>query len=271
METLVSNLLNRNRLDELLSLYHHRAFVHPDPLEFLYDYPDLQDREIVALIASSLAYGRVAQILKSTSCILQRLGPSPYSFLQKSTRKKLLSLFSDFKHRFTTGEELALMLWGLKKVIEEYGSLHDCFSADMEDTDDTILPALTRFIRRFRKHMPATRDSLLPYPEKGSACKRLNLFLRWMVRQDNIDPGGWSRVSAAKLIVPLDTHMYKISRMLHLTERKHADMRTAIEITNAFREIVPDDPIRYDFVLTRLGIRGEMEPAALLKACGTGW
>lgn len=264
-------MLNKDRLDELLSLYHHRAFVHPDPLEFLYNYPALQDREIVALIASSLAYGRVAQILKSTSCILQRLGPSPYSFLLKSTRKKLLSSFSDFKHRFTTGEELALVLWGFKRVIEECGSLYDCFIASLDDADDTILPALTSFIRQFRKHIPATRDSLLPYPEKGSACKRLNLFLRWMVRHDNIDPGGWSRVSAAKLIVPLDTHMFKISYMLHLTERKHADMRTAIEITNAFKKIVPDDPIRYDFVLTRLGIRGDMEPAALLKACGAGW
>ena len=270
METPVSPLLKRERLDELFALYHHRAFVHPDPLEFLYDYPDLQDREIVALIASSLAYGRVAQILKSTSYILQRLGRSPFSFLQKSTRKKLLSLFSDFKHRFTTGEELALVLWGSKKVIEEYGSLHNCFCTTLVDEDDTILPALIRFIGRFRDHMPITRDSLLPYPEKGSACKRLNLFLRWMVRQDNVDPGGWSRVSATKLIVPLDTHMYKISRMLHLTERKLPDMRTAIEITHAFRQIVPDDPIRYDFALTRPGIRGEMEPTALLKACGTG-
>jgi uncharacterized protein (TIGR02757 family) len=267
----VSHLLKRDRLDELFALYHHRAFVHPDPLEFLYDYPDLQDREIVALIASSLAYGRVAQILKSTSCILERLGASPYSFLLNSTCKTLLSLFSDFKHRFTTGEELALVLWGLKNVIEEYGSLQDCFSSALDDADDTILPALTSFVGRFRQHMPVTRDSLLPYPEKGSACKRLNLFLRWMVRQDNVDPGGWSRVPSTKLIVPLDTHMYKISRMLHLTERKHADMRTAIEITNAFRTIVPDDPIRYDFVLTRLGIRGDMEPTAFLKACGTGW
>ena len=171
-------------------------------------------------------------------------------------------MFSDFKHRFTTGEELALVLWGLKKVIEEYGSLYNCFCTALVDEDDTILPALIRFIGRFRDHMPVIRDSLLPYPEKGSACKRLNLFLRWMVREDNVDPGGWSRVSAAKLIVPVDTHMYKISRMLHLTERKHPDMRAAIEITHAFRIIAPDDPIRYDFALTRLGIRREMEPAA---------
>jgi uncharacterized protein (TIGR02757 family) len=89
-----------------------------------------------------------------------------------------------------------------------------------------------------------------------------------MVREDEVDPGGWGDVPAAKLIIPLDTHMHKIGLMLHLTGRKQADIRTAIEITQAFRSIVPDDPVRYDFVLTRLGIRGEIDPEAFLKACG---
>lgn len=264
----VSTLLNKERLDELFTLYHHRSFVHPDPLEFLYGYPKLQDREIVALIASSLAYGRVAQILKSTSSVLERMGGSPFSFLHNSTRKQLFSLFSDFKHRFTTGEELASMLWGVKHVLMEHGSLHDCFVSTLDDEDDIILPALSRFITLFRKNMPVVRNSLLPSPDKGSACKRLNLFLRWMVREDDVDPGGWGQVPAAKLIVPLDTHMHKIGLMLHLTGRKQADIRTAIEITHAFRTIAPDDPVRYDFALTRLGIRGEIEPEAFLKACG---
>ena len=119
--------LNRERLEELFTLYHHRAFVHPDPLEFLYDYPDLQDREIVAYIASSLAYGRVTQILKSTATVLERLGESPSTFLLNSNRERLFSLFSDFKHRFTTGEEMTWMLLGLKQVLEECGSLHNAF------------------------------------------------------------------------------------------------------------------------------------------------
>jgi uncharacterized protein (TIGR02757 family) len=268
LENPVSTLLDKERLDELFRLYHHRSFVHPDPLEFLYGYPKLQDREIVALIASSLAYGRVAQILKSTSSVLERMSKSPFSFLHHSTRKQLFSLFSDFKHRFTTGEELVSMLWGLKHVLMEYGSLHNCFVSTLDDEDDIILPALSRFMVLFRKNMPGVRNSLLPSPDKGSACKRLNLFLRWMVREDEVDPGGWGDVPAAKLIIPLDTHMHKIGLMLHLTGRKQADIRTAIEITQAFRSIVPDDPVRYDFVLTRLGIRGEIDPEAFLKACG---
>ncbi len=268
LETPVSTLLNREKLEELFTLYHHRAFVHPDPLEFLYDYPDLRDREIVALIASSLAYGRVAQILKSTSTVLERLGASPFSFLLNSTRKKMFSLFSDFKHRFTTGEEMTLMLWGLKKVLDEYGSLHNGFIDVSDDEDDTVLSALSGFVGLLKKNVSMTRNSLLPSPEKGSACKRLNLFLRWMVRHDDVDPGGWGQVPASKLIVPLDTHMFKIGRMFQLTGRKQADMRAAIEITHAFRKIAPDDPVRYDFVLTRLGIRGEIAPEAFLKACG---
>lgn len=259
--------LNRERLEELFALYHHRAFVHPDPLEFLYHYPDLQDREIVALIASSLAYGRVAQILKSIATILERLGKSPSAFLLNSNSRSMFSLFSDFKHRFTTGEDMTWMLLGLKQTLEEYGSLHAAFFEALDEKEDTVLPALTRFVSLLRKTGPMTRNSLLPSPEKGSACKRLNLFLRWMVREDNVDPGGWGRIPKTKLIVPLDTHMHRIGRMLQLTGRKQADMRTAFEITYAFRKIVPDDPVRYDFVLTRLGIRGEIEPEAFLRAC----
>jgi len=259
--------LNRERLEELFTLYHHRAFVHPDPLEFLYHYPDLQDREIVALIASSLSYGRVAQILKSVSIVLERLGESPHGFLLNTGRKRMCSLFSGFKHRFTTGEEMTGMLLALKQVLEKYGSLHDAFDGVFDEKEETILPALSRFTGMLRKNGPMIRNSLLPFPEKGSACKRLNLFLRWMVREDDVDPGGWGRVPKAKLIVPLDTHMHRIGRMFQLTGRKQADMRTAIEITHAFRKIVPDDPVRYDFVLTRLGIWGEMEPEAFFKAC----
>lgn len=260
-------LLYRERLEELFTLYHHRSFVHPDPLEFLYGYSLLEDREIVALIASSLAYGRVAQILKSTSSVLERMGGSPSSFLHNVTRRQLFSLFSDFKHRFTTGEEMATMLWGVRYVLKEFGTLHACFVSTLDDSDDNIFPALSRFIRLFKKKMPAYQNSLLPTPDKGSACKRLNLFLRWMVRKDDVDPGGWDQVPTAKLVIPLDTHMHKIGRLLHLTGRKQADIRTAIEITHAFRAIAPLDPIRYDFSLTRLGIRREIEPEAFIRAC----
>ncbi len=243
--------------DQLEGLYHHfnrRGFVHPDPLQFLYDYPQLGDREIVAFVASSLAYGRVAQILTSVSSVLERMAPSPVGFLTQAPVPKIRRAFSGFKHRFTDGNKLSAMLIGLKGLVKRHGSLHACFRAYHEDGSDTVLPALSAFVRELTASADDPLHHLVPSPEKGSACKRLNLFLRWMVRTDDVDPGGWDTVQASKLVVPIDTHMHKIGRIFGMTTRKQANMKTAREITDAFRTITPEDPARYDFSLTRLGI-----------------
>lgn len=244
-------------LDELYDRYNRREFVHPDPLEFVYGYADPADREIVALIASSLAYGRVAQILKSVSGVLARMSPSPSTFLHGTSRASLVEVFDAFKHRFTTGRDLADMLWGARRAIEKHGSLRECFLAGLRPGDDTILPGLAAFVDALTLHETPGHFALLPSPARGSACKRINLLLRWMVRRDDVDPGGWDRVGASSLLVPLDTHMYKIGRALNLTRRKQPDLRAAVEITAGFRTIVPDDPVRYDFALTRPGILEE--------------
>ncbi len=263
-------MISRERLEELFSLYHRRELVHPDPLEFLYDYRGLRDKEVVGLIASSLAYGRVAQILKSVSSVLERMDPSPSAFLLNSSLDSLLYTFANFKHRFTTGQQLAELLWGAKCLIEQYGSLHACFTACFNDNDDTILPALSAFVGEFNTCSSKNgKFSLLPSPSKGSACKRLNLFLRWMVRKDEVDPGGWNSVPESKLIVPLDTHMHRICLLLNLTKRRQADLRTAVDITHAFRKIAPEDPVRYDFALTRLGIRDDTDLVSFLEAWPT--
>lgn len=124
--------------------------------------------------------------------------------------------------------------------------------------DETVLDALSKFAGELSRRAGGCRRGLVPSPCKGSACKRLNLFMRWMVRRDEVDPGGWSGVPPSKLVVPLDTHMFRICSTMGLTRRKQADLRTAREITDRFREIAPGDPVRYDFALTRLGMRGEM-------------
>jgi uncharacterized protein (TIGR02757 family) len=253
-------------LCQLYETYNRREYVHPDPLEFLYDYEELRDREIVGLVASSLAYGAVRQILKSVAFVLERMD-SPYAFLERSAKDDLLETFKDFKHRFTTGEELATMLYGVKKVVERYGSLQGCFSAGFSNEHETIIPALSAFVKEISSVFEGKPRSLLPSPNAGSACKRLNLFLRWMVRRDDVDPGGWDNIPASRLIVPLDIHMHRISLNLGLTKRKQADLKAAYEITAAFRSIEPDDPVRYDFALTRLGIRDDLDPAEFLKSC----
>ncbi|MEA3385911.1 MAG: TIGR02757 family protein [Thermodesulfobacteriota bacterium] len=260
--------ISKNKFERLYRHYNRREFVHPDPLEFLYHYEDPCDREIVAFVASALAYGRVAHILKSVSSVLERMKPTPWVFLKRASLKTMRQTFSGFKHRFTNDQKLCAMFFGMKKVLEHHGSLQACFSAGLNDDDNTILPALSAFTRELAVCADDNLKHLVPSLTKSSACKRLNLFLRWMVRSDNVDPGGWENVPASKLIVPVDTHMHKICHLLGFTKRKHADMRAAVEITKAFRSIAPADPVRYDFSLTRLGIRKDADMAAFLKQFG---
>jgi len=244
----------KTRLDELYEKYNHREFVHPDPLEFLYRYGDLRDREIAGLVSSSLAYGRVAQILKSVDIVLEKMKPSPYRFLLGTGTGHLEACFEGFKHRFTTGSEIAGLLTAAGKMIRDFGSLNSAFLENYNSGDDNIIPASLGFCENFSIFSKNSCCSLIPSHKGGSAFKRLNLFLRWMIRDDNVDPGGWKGIPASKLIVPLDTHMHRISLRLGLTERKQADIKTAVEITESFKIIEKNDPIRYDFALTRIGI-----------------
>ncbi len=259
--------VSKKNLEALYVKYNRREFVHPDPLEFLYNHNDLCDREIVGLVASSLAYGHVKQILKSVSTVLEPMKPTPSAFLKRAGEKTLLRTYKNFKHRWSTGSEIAAMLSGAGRMIELYGSLQKCFLAGLNGADKTVLPALASFVNDLVGASNGNCSSLLPSPERGSACKRLNLFLRWMVRHDDVDPGGWSCVAPSKLIVPLDTHMYRTGKALGFTNRKQAKMKAALEITEAFREFSPDDPTKYDFALTRLGIRDDTDLSAFLKTC----
>ncbi len=255
----------RGKLDELYRQYNRREYVSPDPLEVLYSYDDTADREIVALVASSLAFGRVGQILKKIFHVLEKM-QSPPDFLHNSSRKELERTFADFKHRWVTGTDLSAMLHGAGKLISKHGSLEGAFSEHVKSGQQTALPALKGFLKDLHKASGNSgRNRLLPDPDGGSALKRFNLFLRWMVRRDDVDPGGWSCIGPDMLLVPLDTHMHSICRHLDLTDRKQADMKTVLQITDAFRKVHPQDPVRYDFALTRLGIREEIDKNSKLK------
>jgi uncharacterized protein (TIGR02757 family) len=256
-----SKTMKLMKLDKLYLEYNKREFVSPDPLELLYDYPNVRDREIVALIASSLAYGRVAQILKSVNSVLEKMKPSPRKFLDEATPASLKKTFKGFKHRFTTDKELVGLMLGVKQMNDKHSSLYNAFFCGMSRSDTTVLPALHRFVSQFNED----GQRLLPSPEKGSACKRLNLYMRWMVRKDAVDPGGWQGIPRGRLIIPLDTHMETIGKALGLTQRKSADLKMAQEITLAFKKIAPRDPTKYDFALTRFGIRSELKLDDLIK------
>jgi uncharacterized protein (TIGR02757 family) len=265
-------------LEELYNEYNRREYVSPDPLEFLYHYDKTSDREVVGLIASSLAYGRVTSILSSVRKVLDPLGASPADALleyagRENSHGAMAERLGGFVHRFTACCEMAKFLYGIGKALLSYGSLENLFLEGMsQETLSSggvsrrrkILGAMEFFARTLLDCSGLESSHLLPLPSKGSACKRLALYIRWMARQDDVDPGGWRCVPACDIIVPLDTHMFRIAVGLGFVTRKSADGVSALDATDGFRGLRPDDPVRYDFALTRFGIRTGMSVDDLL-------
>lgn len=247
--------VSRLIFEKIYADYNKRVYVSPDPLQFLYGYAHCLDREVAGLIASSLAYGRVAQILKSVSRVLDCLGPTPAEYLKHVCREELEKKLAGFVHRFTDSCDMVNFLCCIRNVLNTYGSVENLFLSHFKgDTWE----AMRGFAEDFLQCGGRGATFLMPDPSKGSACKRLALYLRWMVRNDEVDPGGWNEVQPSALIIPLDTHMFNICTELGLCSRKTPDGRAAIEITAAFRKVCPEDPTRYDFALTRFGIRNDM-------------
>lgn len=244
-------------LERIYARYTRAELVSPDPLEFLGRFSAPQDRELAALLAACFAYGNVKQILKNINGLLAKMPRGPHAFITQTEPAQMRRIFKGFRYRFTGEEELCAFLCALRRVLKKYGSLENCFLSHYDPADESVLPALRGFARELRRGTDL--HSLVPDPDKNSALKRLNLFLRWMVRQDAVDPGGWQNVSPAQLIVPLDVHMHRIARKLGLTKRNAADITTALEISRAFKKCCPHDPIKYDFCLTRFGIRDDMD------------
>ena len=243
---------DKKLLEAAYARFNHSEFIHPDPLEFVYRYKMPGDREAAGFIAAALAYGNVTQILKSVEKVLSPMGTSPVSWLLKTPPDKITGAFGAFKHRFTTGRELAVFLINMKTVLKKHRTLENLFLKHYRPAEETLAGAIYAFVNDF--NLKACAPTLTPCPEKKSSFKRLNLFLRWMIRHDAVDPGVWNNVPPSKLIIPLDTHMFQAAKKMGLTARKDTSMKTALEITAAFRKVSPLDPVRYDFSLTRTGI-----------------
>jgi len=259
--------LTHEILEELYERYNRPEFIHPDPLEFVYRYESAEDREIAGLIAAVLAYGNVKQIIRSADNALSRMGDSPRDFVERVPEDKFDGYFADFKHRFTDGTQMAELLVGLKRIIARHGSIRQCFESHISPDNETYIPALTGWSDEILADFEGGCSYLLPSPVRGSACKRSNLYLKWMIRKDAVDAGVWEGLSPAKLIVPIDRHMDRICRSIGLTSRKQADLKTAIEVTEGFRAFVPEDPAKYDFAITRLGIRDDCDPSDFIQSC----
>ena len=265
-------------LERLYAKYNHRVFVPPDPLQFVYRHPDRRDMEIAAFLASALAYGRVRQIERSLTQLFDRMDNAPFELTSRfgdSSRAKLRS----FRHRFTTGDDLSDLLALFRRVFDDHGSLESFFVLGHRGEDVTVLPALTRFCDTLCQmhggQVSTGLSYLLANPKRGSASKRLNLFLRWMVRRDEVDLGLWKGIDKAKLVVPMDVHMGRLCRILGFHDDRTISLSTALKVTGAFAAIEPGDPAKYDFALSRIGIledctgrrRAECESCELHRIC----
>lgn len=251
------------------ALYASRSTHHldNDPLSFCHRYHEAADREVAAVIASSFAYGSIAIILRTLEAIFAELGQSPAKYVEQFDPQVGLRTFSSFKHRFNDGRDLCALLWAMRQMMVQAGSIRTFFLRGHNRVDIDVSCSLNNYSAAVLSldyaavfpdgKIPA--DSYFPFlfpaPVSGSACKRLCMMLRWLVRPgDGIDLGLWDDVSAAQLIIPVDTHISRISRYLGLTSRKSADWRMAQEITAALRLYDPADPVKYDFSLAHLGI-----------------
>jgi uncharacterized protein (TIGR02757 family) len=259
-----------NQLKSVLDkLYEGRSQAHlaNDPLSFCRRYPAPEDREIAGLIASSFAYGNVKIIFRTLESIFVRMGPSPRRFVERFEPEQGRVLFTGFKHRFNDARDLCALLLAARTMLDEADSIGEFFLGCDDRNAKDITPSLVEYSAAvlamdFSPVFGSTAipaDSYFPFffpsPASGSACKRLCMFLRWMVRPDDgIDLGLWREVPPARLVVPVDAHIRRIGRFLGLTRRNQADWRMAREITAALKKLDPADPVKYDFSLCHLGI-----------------
>jgi uncharacterized protein (TIGR02757 family) len=213
-------------------------------------------------VASSLAYGRVETIRENIRRVFTITGNNFPDFVESTSFSHKQKLFKGFKHRFNDGFDIALLFECVRRVLQSSGSLQALFLRGLRSGDGTIAKALDEFASNMRasaeKISGAPKKSFeyfFPLPRQGSACKRLNMYLRWMVRpNDGIDLGIWPAVSPSMLVVPVDTHVACLAGQLKLTSRRTADWRMAEEITGQLKKIDPSDPVKYDFSLCRAGM-----------------
>lgn len=252
----------RRVLDRLAARVDPSGALPDDPVLLVHEFADPDDREIAALLAALLAYGRVQSIRTGVRGVLDQLGPHPADALRRGVHRRR-GWAAGFQYRWTHRRHLRGLLDACAITLEEEGSLGRALALRV-DEHGAFEPGLSAWIDLLRgraaRYTPDDRGLrfLLPRPGSGGACKRLRLFLRWMIRRDDgVDLGTWGDLlSPAHLVVPLDTHWIRMAPRLGLTARRSADGRMAAEITEALRRVDPGDPLRFDFAICHLGISG---------------
>lgn len=263
----MSQLHLKTTLNRFYKEFDFKQRVKHDPIEFPRRYSRPEDIEVAGFISACLAYGRVALFKPVIEKLLEPGGKHPAGFFADLDMKKDKKYFKGITYRFNTEKDILCLVHTTGQALRKYGSLKNLFCKYYGKEDASIRPALTGFVDFLlgidtspvygRNIKPPGYVQLFPNPKKGSACKRMNLFLRWMVRTKDIDLGIWDNIPPSKLIIPLDTHIAKISKCLGLTKRSSSDWKTAHDITSSLKEFDSEDPLKYDFALCHHGISGQ--------------
>lgn len=260
----------KTRLDEIYHQFNDAASVS-DPIQIVRRFARADDREVVGFCAAALAFGRVQSVMSSIESLLKAMGPAPAAYVRQFDPARDRRSLDHLVHRWTRGVDLAALVWVLRQMLDGHGSIESFFVEGADLAAETVEGALDDFSRRAcaldlkavygRVPVRPGVAYFFSQPSRGGACKRLNLFLRWMVRHDRVDLGVWSRIRPSQLIVPLDTHVIRLGRCLCLTRYRSPGWRMAADITRSLRALDSEDPVRYDFSLCHVGMMG---------ACGYG-
>ncbi len=251
----------RPHLDSLFAKF-DRSFLTPDPLVSALRYSlTEEDLEVSALFCALIAYGRADLIEKNSALILGSMGGSPAGFCRNfAGTPDNGKWLKGFKYRFNDRADIAALAVGIGKALHEYGSLENLFVAGDSGDDETLLTPAENFLSKlidYSGHSGRYFRFLMAGPGRGGCAKRINLYLRWMVRKDDVDPGPWNgSLSPSRLVVPLDTHVARIARRLGILKRKSSDLKAALEVTKFFRALDKTDPIKYDFAICSYGKLG---------------
>lgn len=253
----------RAGLDELYRTF-DISYIDSDPVRILRRFADPRDQEIMAVVASSLAFGQVSQINRAVEMALFLMNGRPRDFVDDMDPSRELKRWKGFYYRMVRPSDILRLIYALQDILGRHDRLAKWIANHYDPQDSHLgltwarcveeIKSRDREIWRWKRSGGIGFRHLLPDPSKKSASKRAHLLLRWMVRRDGIDLGLWSGLPCSKLLIPVDTHVQRIAFNIGLTNRRDASLATAIEITSRLKELDPDDPVKYDFALCRLGI-----------------
>ncbi|HEX8041027.1 MAG TPA: TIGR02757 family protein [Chryseosolibacter sp.] len=245
----------RDFLESKVEQFNQPGFIANDPVSIPHLFSRRQDIEVAGLMAAVLAWGQRVTIIRKCRELMRWMDDDPHRFILEH-RESDLKRFQEFRHRTFNGTDTLYFIEALRSLYREYPSLEDVFAVGAGE--QTLEQGLVRFHHRFfsLENHPHRTKKHLPTPERKSTCKRINMYLRWMVRDDGrgVDFGLWKKISPAQLVCPCDVHVDRVARRLKLIRRKQTDWLTALELTENLRKLDPLDPVKYDFALFGLGI-----------------